>query len=98
MNPRSGIKGSRDAASENIFIYYGLCSIYKSYIHFLNHFEDNFDYMSHFRHLVFGRILTEFHVSLRGGKVLVENFHRKWKRFKLYVIKNNQIHINLNLK
>lgn len=95
---RSGINGSRNMKYDNIFIYYGLCTIYKSYVHFLNHFGDNFDYLSHFRHMVFGRILSEFHVCMRGGKVLMDNFHRKWKKYKLYTMINNRININLNLK
>lgn len=43
--------------------------------------------------MVFGRILFEYHVSKRMGQASLEEFHRKWTKFKLFKIIDHQIFI-----
>jgi len=87
--------GCKDSTG-NVFIFYGLCTIYKTYVHCLNNFDNNFDFLAHFRHLVFGRLLSEYQVCMHSGRVFLQNFHRKWMKFKIYKIVNNKICINLS--
>jgi hypothetical protein len=89
-------RGCGDDAT-NILIFYGINTIYKTFVLYLNAFEVDFDYLKHFKNLVFCRLLTEFQVCMQGGASKMSNFSRKFFKFKLYKIQNNKININLNI-
>ena len=74
--------------TENV-VFYGICTIYKAFVHILNGFTGNLDPLKHFRHMVYGRLLSEYHASSRGGPSFVENFHKKWSNFNLYIMKGH---------
>jgi hypothetical protein len=86
------IKGLSSQTS-NIFIFYGILTIYKSFIHILNDFPGPFDHEKHFFHLVFGRILAEYHAARRGGEAFLDKFHGKWSIFKIYDMQGTNIAI-----
>lgn len=86
--------GSGDR-TRDILVFYGICTSYKAAVHVLNGFSGDFDPVQKYKHVIFGRILTEYHVALRSGKLAVEEFHKKWAKFKLYKITNGNIHINI---
>jgi hypothetical protein len=81
----------------NIFIFYALCAIYKTFVLYLNKFEEKFDYLKFYKQVIFCRLLTEYHSCMRGGASKMSTFLRKFTKFKLFKIINNKININLNL-
>ena len=91
---KSYVKGCGDKVV-NIFIFYGLCTVYKTFIFSLNHINDGFDLLSHYRHLVFGRLLAEYQVCTRSGRAHMANFVKKYEKFKLFKIINDRFDINI---
>jgi len=92
---QTAVLGDPTNLTTNLFIFYGLIVIYRAFLHALNNFNGTYDPISKFRHLVFGRLLSEYQVAARRGTDAVEVFHRKWSKFKIYQIKNNQIDIKI---
>ncbi|OXA47320.1 hypothetical protein Fcan01_18065 [Folsomia candida] len=78
--------GSGDR-TRDILVFYGICTSYKAAVHVLNGFSGDFDPVQKYKHVIFGRILTEYHVALRSGKLAVEEFHKKWAKFNNVVKK-----------
>lgn len=78
----------------NILIFYAYYAIYQCFIHKLNNYSGNYDLISSYRHMVYGRILMEFHACYLNKSIL-SKFYKKWEKFKIYSIDNNKININL---
>lgn len=81
-------------AGGNILIFYAYNIIYKAFIHKLNKYSGEFDQISSYRHILYGRILTDFYACSLNASLLPK-FHTNWNRFDIYKISNNKINIKL---
>jgi hypothetical protein len=92
-----GFPGSKNNSGSNILIFGVYFIIYKLFIHKLNNFDDDFEIISKYKQMIFGRILSEYHlVKGEGNAAKTNQFTNLWSKYNLYKFtENNDININV---